>query len=64
MRSRSRFWRGCEVNFKFSVVKLLDYQQNWQELEESSNPFATVVMAHLKAQETRGQQQERKTWKL
>lgn len=55
---------GCEVNFKFPVVKLLDYQQNWQELEESSNPFATVVMAHLKAQETRGQQQERKTWKL
>jgi hypothetical protein len=52
------------VSFKFPVVKLLDYQQNWQELEESRNPFATVVMAHLKAQETRGQQQERKTWKL
>lgn len=55
---------GCEVSFKFPVVKLLDYQQNWQELEESQNPFAIVVMAHLKAQETRKQQEERKTWKL
>ncbi len=55
---------GCEVSFKFPVVKLLDYQQNWQELEQSQNPFATVVMAHLKAQETRSQQQERKSWKL
>lgn len=55
---------GCEVSFKFPSVKLLDYQQNWQQLEQSQNPFATVVMAHLKAQETRTQQQERKTWKL
>lgn len=55
---------GCEVSFKFPSVKLLDYQQNWQQLEQSQNPFSTVVMAHLKAQETRKQQQERKTWKL
>lgn len=44
---------GCLVNFKFPIVKLLDYKQQWSALEASSNPFATVVMAHLKAQETR-----------
>lgn len=50
---QSNLW-GCEVSFKFPVVKLLDYGQQWQELENTGNPFATVVMAHLKAQETRG----------
>lgn len=44
---------GCLVNFKFPIVKLLDYFQQWSALEASRNPFATVVMAHLKAQETR-----------
>ncbi|MBC6422364.1 MAG: DUF4351 domain-containing protein [Hormoscilla sp. SP5CHS1] len=52
------------IAFNFPIAKLLDYEQRWQELEESRNPFATVVMAHLKAQETRGEQQERKRWKL
>ena len=55
---------GCEIAFNFQIAKLLDYKDRWQELEESRNPFATVVMAHLKAQETRGEQQERKRWKL
>jgi hypothetical protein len=34
-------------------VKLLDYRTDWVTLEASHNPFATVVMAHLTAQETR-----------
>jgi len=55
---------GCEVKFKFPVVKLLDYSQRWAELEASSNPFATVVMAHLKAKETRQNDESRKRWKL
>jgi len=55
---------GCEVVFKFPVVKLIDYQQQWSVLEASSNPFATVVMAHLKAQATRQVSLERKEWKL
>ena len=55
---------GCEVSFRFPVVKLLDYEQRWQELEASRNPFATVVMAHLKAQETRNNAQERFSSKL
>jgi len=59
----SELW-GCEVFFRFPVVKLLDYQQQWSALEVSRNPFATVVMAHLKAQETRQERQERFEWKL
>lgn len=55
---------GCEVNFKFPVVKLLDYKECWSALEESQNPFATVVMAHLKAQETRRNPSGRLQWKL
>jgi hypothetical protein len=45
-------------------VKLLDYGQKWQALEEENNLFATVVMAHLKSQETRGDSQQRKVWKF
>ncbi len=55
---------GCHVSFNFPVVKLLDYRDRWQELESSANPFAVVVMAHLKAQETRRDDQERSLWKL
>jgi hypothetical protein len=44
-------WR-CELRFRFPAVKLLDYRRAWAALEASRNPFATVVMAHLTAQET------------
>ncbi|MGA9383303.1 MAG: cytosolic protein [Phormidium sp.] len=54
----------CEIRFQFPVVKLLDYQQQWSTLETSRNPFATVVMAHLKAIETRDNRTQRKEWKL
>jgi Domain of unknown function (DUF4351) len=53
-----------QLNFKFTAVKLLDYQAQWSTLEQSRNPFATVVMAHLKAQETKRNAQSRKEWKL
>ncbi len=43
---------------------LLDYQNRWQELEISDNPFATVVMAHLKTQQTSKKLGERKSWKF
>lgn len=55
---------GCRVNFQFPVIKLVDYQQRQPELEVSRNPFATVVMAHLKAIETRDNRIERKQQKL
>jgi len=56
-------WK-CEVGFKFPVVKLMDYREQWSMLDESDNPFAIVVMAHLKAQETRKDDNERKLWKF
>ena len=58
----SELW-GCEGKFKFPVVKLLDYQQ-WSAIDASSNPFAIVVMAHLKASETRADKSRRFEWKL
>jgi hypothetical protein len=55
---------GCEVSFRFPVVKLLDLRQEWSALEASRNPFATVVMAHLRALETRQNRRRRKEAKL
>jgi predicted DNA-binding ribbon-helix-helix protein len=55
---------GSSLNFEFTAVKLLDYRHPWPELEQSRNPFAAVVMAHLKTQETKGKATQRKTWKL
>jgi hypothetical protein len=55
---------GCELTFRFPTVKLLDYRERWDELEQSHNPFATIVMAHLKAHETRQNPQQRGQWKF
>lgn len=55
---------GCEVSFKFPIVKLNDYAKQWSELEASDNPFATVVMAYLKAQQTRHDPEVRKAEKF
>jgi hypothetical protein len=46
------------------MVKLLDYRDRWTKLECDRNPFAVVVMAHLKAQETQRDSQQRKESKL
>jgi hypothetical protein len=54
---------GTELRFSFPIVKLADYRKRWAELEASTNPFATVVMAHLKAQDTQKNPQERGQWK-
>ena len=35
------------------MVKLLDYAERWDTLEESRNPFAVVVLAHLITRQTR-----------
>ncbi|BAY88885.1 MULTISPECIES: DUF4351 domain-containing protein [unclassified Tolypothrix] len=55
---------NTRLNFEFGTVKLLDYQNRWAELEKSDNPFATVVMAHLKTQQTSKKPGDRKTWKF
>jgi len=55
---------GFETRMRFPVAKLLDYAGEWAALEESDNPFAVVVMAHLKAMETSRQPEARLEWKL
>lgn len=54
----SALW-GCSLSFQYPIVKLLDYQARRAELEAEVNPFATVVLAHLSAQETRRNPQQR-----
>ncbi|MGJ0604818.1 hypothetical protein [Cylindrospermopsis raciborskii] len=54
---------GCEVTLKFPIVKLLSYEAKWSELEESNNPFAIIVMAHLKTKATTRNLGEREKWK-
>ncbi|ACK68406.1 conserved hypothetical protein (plasmid) [Rippkaea orientalis PCC 8801] len=55
---------GVEINYRYRVVKLLDLGQDWEALSANENPFATVVMAHLKAGQTKKNRQERLQWKL
>lgn len=45
---------GTALRFTYPIVKLRDYRARRAELEASDNPFATVVLAHLAAQDTRG----------
>ncbi|MFK0731652.1 MAG: Rpn family recombination-promoting nuclease/putative transposase [Gloeotrichia echinulata GP01] len=55
---------GCKLDFQFPIIKLVDYQQRLSELENDSNPFATIVMAHLAALNTRNDRNNRKEQKL
>ena len=55
---------GCELEFRFPTVKLLDYADRVEELEKSDNPFAIFVLAHLKGQETREVPLNRLAWKF
>ena len=55
---------GCRVSLEFPVVKLLDYEAQWESLEKSNNPFAVVVMAHLKTKATHQDPSNRLKWKL
>lgn len=44
---------GCKTGIWFPTVKLLEYKSRWPALIEDLNPFATVVMAHLKTIESK-----------
>lgn len=52
---------SSQLIFNFSIVKLLDYQ--WEELEQSNNIFAIVVMAHLRTKATNSNLSAREQWK-
>ncbi len=55
---------GCHLRLDFPTVKLLDYRAQWDDLQPSTNPFAILLMAHLKTQDTQGKPAERLQWKL
>jgi hypothetical protein len=55
---------GFATQMRFPVAKLLDYEPQWPMLEQSANPFAVIVMSHLKALATMGQPESRLEWKL
>jgi hypothetical protein len=55
---------GCEAGIRFPAVKLLDFAAHEAMLEASTNPFASVVLAHLKARQTHGDPVVRHAWKV
>ena len=54
----------CGTEFRFKVKKILDYKSKWDELKNSDNLFAFVVMAHLKTLETCKDNDSRLKWKI
>jgi len=60
---RQELW-GCAVTFEFPIIKLTEFRRRWAELEASTNPFAGVVQAHLRALETRHDAGERRNAKF
>jgi hypothetical protein len=55
---------GCRMGLRFPLVSLSGYRERWTELDASSNPFAVVTQAHLKAQDTAGSESARYQAKL
>jgi hypothetical protein len=41
------------LSFNFQTNKLLDYKKNQEDLENNTNPFTTIVLAHLAFIETK-----------
>jgi len=60
---RSALW-GCSAGIEFPMVKLLDFAADAEALEANPNHFATVVLAHLKTQQTSIDPEARHRWKL
>ncbi len=50
---------GWHIGIRFPTVKLLDYAAERELLRKSSNPFASVVLAHLDMLRTRHDPQAR-----
>lgn len=45
---------GCQIRFVYPVVKLQDFAHSIETLQNSQNPFATVICSHLRAQSSSG----------
>ncbi|MGH9842000.1 MAG: DUF4351 domain-containing protein, partial [Blastocatellia bacterium] len=53
-RYETELW-GCRLIFEFPVVKLIAWRGRELELLASKNPFAMVVLAHLKVMDAKGE---------
>jgi hypothetical protein len=62
-RYEKSLW-GWSSRMTFPTAKLLDYVGREAELEADKNPFAKIVLAHLKALETRRDPATRRQWKF
>lgn len=62
-RYEDELW-GWSLRMTWPTVKLLDYTDREADLERSKNPFAKVVLAHLKVLQTRHDPQSRRAWKF
>jgi len=62
---KQELW-GCKVNFEYPSLKLNDYETRLEELEQSNNPFAVVVQAHLHTKATKHKPEQRAAlkWQL
>lgn len=54
----------CELKLSYPVIKLHDFRRRADELFNSKNPFAHVILAFLKTQDTMRDEQARKNWKF
>ena len=52
-----------QLVFRYPMVKITDQRKRWAELEADPNPFALVVRAYLKAQDTHKNKKELYHWK-
>jgi predicted transposase YdaD len=51
---------GSRLSSEFTVIKLIDYRLKLAQLEESTNPFASVILVQLKAIDAKRQSDEQK----
>ncbi|MCA9226263.1 MAG: hypothetical protein KDA47_11655 [Planctomycetales bacterium] len=54
----------CRVEFEFPIVKLLDFEKEWEKLERSTNPIASIVLAHLATMRTVSEPDDRYIYKM
>ncbi len=43
---KEELW-GSSMEMRFPIIKLIDYQSRIKELEASTNPFSSVILAQL-----------------
>jgi hypothetical protein len=55
---------GASTGIRFLITKLMDWRGREAQLESSANPFAQVVLAHMRALQTRLDPEGRRHYKL